>query len=100
MMYNRAAEHVELLRALGTFDEYGTKNEYAVYGRTRMYITLYNQQRTEDARYKDVTHVGYTDCLDMSDDMIVRTERGELFKVLLVNDYARRTVVFLMRTEL
>ena len=100
MMYNRAAESVELLRALGTFDEYGTKTEYAVYGRTRMYITLYNQKRTEDARYKDVTHVGYADCLDISDDMIVRTERGELFKVLLVNDYARRTVVFLMRTEL
>lgn len=100
MILKRAAEPVMLLKSTGEFDEYGTKTGYEECGSADMYITLYTQSRTDDARYKDVTHVGYTDSKDISDDMAVRTADGTEYKVSLVNACARRTVVYLERTEL
>ena len=100
MMLKRAAKPVTLLKSTGEFDEYGTKTGYEEYGSADMYITLYTQSRTEDARYKDVTHVGYTDSKDISDDMAVRAADGTEYKVSLVNACARRTVVYLEKTEL
>ena len=100
MILKRAAESVTLLKSTGEFDEYGTKPDYEEYGSADMYITLYTQSRTEDARYKDVTHIGYTDSKDISDDMAVRAADGAEYKVSLVNAHARHAVVYLERTEL
>ena len=99
MILNRAAESVSILKSNGEYDEYGTKTAYKPLCETEMYITIYSQKNTEDARYKDVTHVGYTSLKDFCDDTVIKTADGKTYKALLVNNYARRTVVFLKEVQ-
>lgn len=90
---NRSMRPAEIYKLIGDYDEYGTKTDSEAAGMCRIFITLYNQSNTQDARYKDVTHVGYTDRM-LTDSMSV-VQDGRTYKVLLSNPYARRCVVFL-----
>lgn len=93
MTYNRAKQPADIYVADG-YDEYGTRAEYIKSGSCEMHILLYSQNNTQDARYKEATHVGYTDKKDIADNMRIG-QNGKLYDVLLVNPYARRCVVFL-----
>ncbi len=99
MIFNRANEPVSVFQSDGEYDEYGVKGGYDFYGNADMYITLYSQKNTEDARYKDVTHIGYTSCNDIRDNMTIQTAAGQRYKVLLANHYARRSVIFLQEVR-
>lgn len=90
---NRTMRPAKIYKLTGKYDEYGTKAVSEAVGTCRIFITLYNQSNTQDARYKDVTHVGYTD-RELTDSMSV-VQDGRTYKVLLSNPYARRCVVFL-----
>lgn len=93
MTISRASKPTTIYTANG-YDTYGTRSEYAETGSCQMYITLYSQNNTNDARYKDVTHVGYTSYMDLSDDMQLEQDDVK-YDVLLVNSYAKKNVVFL-----
>lgn len=93
MVYNREKRTTDIYEADG-FDEYGTRTEYVKSGTCDMQIILYSQNNTQDARYKDATHIGYTDKKDIADNMQIE-QGGKRYDVLLVNPYGRRCVVFL-----
>lgn len=90
---NRSMRPADVYKLTGGYDEYGTKTASELVGTCRIFITLYNQNNTQDARYKDVTHVGYTD-RKLTDSMSV-VQGGRTYKVMLSNPYARKCVVFL-----
>lgn len=92
MTIARSEQPTTIYTASG-YDNYGTRTNYTQTGSCMMYITIYSQNNTQDARYKDVTHVGYTSAA-MTDGMRVE-QNGKMYDVRLVNDYAKRTVVFL-----
>lgn len=90
---NRSMRYADVYTLTGEYDEYGTEKEYKLTGSCDIFITLYSQTKTEDARYKDVTHVGYTET-PLTDSMQL-VQDGRTYKVLLANNHARRCVVFL-----
>ncbi|MDO5398254.1 MAG: hypothetical protein Q4G33_10015 [bacterium] len=90
---NRSMRPADVYRLTGEYDEYGTETASEPAGTCRIFITLYNQNNTQDARFKDVTHVGYTD-RELTDSMSV-VQSGRTYKVMLSNPYARKCVVFL-----
>lgn len=92
MILNRAKAAAEIYSAEG-YDEYGTRATLRKVGECDIYITIYSQTNTADARFKDVTHVGYTD-KTLYDNMTIK-QHDKSYKVLIANNEARRTVVFL-----
>lgn len=90
---NRSMRYADVYTLTEEYDEYGTEKEYALTGSCDIFITFYSQKKTEDARYKDVTHVGYTNT-PLTDSMQI-IQDGRTYKVLLANNYARHCVVFL-----
>lgn len=98
MFINRAMTVAQIMVPDG-YDDYGERSEYTAYGSCNAAITLYTQSRTDDARYKDVTHFCITD-IPLSDDMVL-VQGGKVYKVELVNTGARRYTAYLNeKTEL
>jgi len=98
MFVNRTMRAAQVMLP-GEYDDYGEKSEYTVSGSCNAVIMLYTQSRTDDARYKDVTHFCFSD-VPLSDDMIL-IQDSRAYKVELVNNGARRYTSYLReKTEL
>lgn len=95
-MINRQMSVVELLQCAEGYDEYGTKsaNEYSRLRDIKAAVVLYEQKNTNDARFKEATHIAYTRDKEISDDMRIKADNA-LYDVMLVNPYGRMTVVYL-----
>lgn len=90
---NRTMEPAEIYTLSDETDEYGARNNYELTGECDIFITLYSQNNTQDARYKDVTHVGIANT-PLADSMQI-VQNGRTYKVLLANNSARRNIAFL-----
>ncbi len=93
LVYNRAKRTAEIWEYPDGYDEYGTRLPPIQTGTCDIHITLYSQTLTEDARYKDVTHIGYTD-MPLTDKQIIKQD-GRAYKVLYAGQYGRRVVTHL-----
>ncbi len=90
MVYNRSKQPAEIWEYPDGYDEYGTRLPPVQSDTCDIHITLYSQTLTEDARYKDVTHIGYTDTLLTDRQYIKQGDRT--YKVLYAGQYGRRVV--------
>ena len=79
------------------YDEYNTLSEatYTELRRIEIKFCMYNQQSTDDVRYKDVTHIALTrDKSKITDDMRLEVD-GTDYDILLIYPYNRMTQLFL-----
>ena len=91
MVYNRAKQPAEIWEYPDGYDEYGTRMPPEQTGTCEIHITLYDQTLTGDARYKDATHIGYTDTL-LTDRQYIK-QSGVAYKVMYAGQYGKRVVV-------
>lgn len=93
MIYQRAKASAEIWEVPDGYDEYGTRKPAVKTGTCNIFITLYDQTLTSDARYKEVTHLGYTETM-LTDKQFVK-QGDKTYKVLYAAQYGRLVVAHL-----
>ena len=94
MIYNRSTVKAKVYTLNDAYDKYGTAPNAEYTRDIRGVLSLAAQRNTDDVRYKDCTHYFHTDDKEITDSDYLLIGNVK-YKVLLVNNFARRTILTL-----